>query len=226
MQHRLLVDRRQIAALVLGEEAFVCREQRAQLGVLRRRRKRSLFEIGRFHPRHPQLTNRPPQRLRHGRLIGEVTEVPALLRQPEQQPHDECGTKTFFRWIDAALNQKRSAHARSKIERGDEAQVQPGGAAQRNPLTKREPDVMRGDDDPLRARGVRATQSRQLIDEGIRHRFSLTVRELGARWNDERTPRFGKARGSRPGDLVYHILGIQALGFCGTLLWSHSMGEA
>jgi ParB family chromosome partitioning protein len=39
---------------------------------------------------------RPPQRLRHGRLIGQCSEVAALLRQVEEQPHDQRRAESFF----------------------------------------------------------------------------------------------------------------------------------
>ena len=117
--------------------------------------------------RHPQLAHRRPQRLRHRRLIGERPEVAALLRQVEQQPHHQRRAEPLFGRIDAALDEERRAHAERDVERRDEAQVDPVGALEGEPLAERAADRVRRHEDPLRARGMGRAETFQLVDKWI-----------------------------------------------------------
>jgi hypothetical protein len=58
------------------------------------------------------------------------------------------------------------------VERDDESEVQPVGAAQRNALAEGSAYPVRRNKHPLGARNVRATQRRELLDEWI-HAISV-----------------------------------------------------
>src|SRR5688572_27696069 len=68
-------------------------------------------------------------------MIGKRPEVAALQRQVEEKPHHQRRAEAVFRWIDAALNEERRAHPKRDVERRNEAEIQPVGALERNPLT-------------------------------------------------------------------------------------------
>ena len=102
-------------------------------------------------------------------MPGERPEIAPFERQIEKQAHHQRRAEVFLGRIDAALDEKRRAHAERDIEWRHEPQIQPAGALERDPLAERSANGMRGYKNPFRARGMRATQGRQLIDEGIRH---------------------------------------------------------
>ena len=171
MRQRLLVDRGHVAAVLAVEVRFVGREQRDDLGVLRRALERLGGHGVRLDARHPQLAHRRPQRLRQRRLVGERPEVAALLRQLEQQPHHQRRAEALFRRVDAALDEERRAHAQRDVERRDEAQVQPVGAAERDALAERAAERVRRHEHPLRAGALGRTQTSELGDERIDRRL-------------------------------------------------------
>ena len=125
MARGLLIDERHVATFGLEQKCLVRGEQRTQFRVFNRRAEGVLLQIVRPDTRHPQLADRRPERLRHAGLIREWPEIPTLLRQIEQQPHDQGWTETLFRRLDPALDQKRGAHAKRQIERSHEPEIQP-----------------------------------------------------------------------------------------------------
>jgi hypothetical protein len=88
-----------------------------------------------------------------------------LLVERQQQSHDQRGAEPFLRRIDAALHQERRAHRRGDVERRDELQVRPVGAAEHEAIAQGAPDRVRRDEHPLRARRLRGTEAPELIDE-------------------------------------------------------------
>ena len=160
MTRSLQIDERHVATSGLEQKCLVRGEQRTQFRVFNRRAEGVLLQIGRPDPRHPQLADRRPERLRHAGLIREWPEIPTLLRQIEQQPHDQGWTNSLFRRFDPALDEKRRAHAQRQIERSHEPEVQPVRAAQGNPLSERPADGMRRDEYPLGAGDLCATELR------------------------------------------------------------------
>jgi hypothetical protein len=129
MARGLLINERHVATFGLEQKRLVRREQRTQFRVFHRRAEGVLLQIRGPNPRHPQLADRRPERLRHAGLIREWPEIPTFLRQIEQQPHDQGGTDTLFRRLDPALDEKRRAHAKRQIERSHEPEIQPVRAA-------------------------------------------------------------------------------------------------
>ena len=124
---------------------------------------------------HAQFAHRGPQRLRHLRLVGERPEVRRPPRQFEQQAHHQRRTEPLFRRVDAALDEERRAHAERDVERRDEAEVRPVGALEHEPVAERAADGVRRHEHPLRARGMRAAELLQLVDEEGIHRVTTPV---------------------------------------------------
>ena len=108
-----------------------------------------------------------PEGLRKCRMHGERAEVAPFEREIEKQAHHQRRAEVFLGRIDAALDEKRRAHAERNIERRHEPQIQPAGALECDPLAERSANGMRGYKTHF-ARVGYATKRRQLIDEGIR----------------------------------------------------------
>ena len=90
-----------------------------------------------------------------------------ILREIEEQAHDEGGTESLFRRFDATLDEEWRAHAKRDVERRHESEVQPVGPAERDALADRSADRVRRDKDPLRTRGMRRAETGELADEWI-----------------------------------------------------------
>ena len=109
---------------------------------------------------HPQFAHGGPEGLRECGMPGERPEVAAFEREIEEQAHHQRRAELFLGRIDAALDEKRRAHAERDVEWRHEPQIHPVGALEHDPLAERSANGMRGYKDPLRARGMRATQRR------------------------------------------------------------------
>src|SRR5688500_5553031 len=102
--------------------------------------------------------------------FAKATAVrPAALRavEIEQQAHDQRGAESFFRRIDAALDEKRRAHPEGDVEWRDESQIRPISPAEHQAIAQRVADEMRRDQHPLRARRMCGAQTLQLFDKRL-----------------------------------------------------------
>ena len=67
-------------------------------------------------------------------------EAPGKLKEIEEQPHHEGGAERLVGGVHAAFDQKRAGHADRDVEGRDEAEIQPVGPLERDPLAERAAD--------------------------------------------------------------------------------------
>jgi hypothetical protein len=100
-------------------------------------------------------------------MLGRPAEVARhARRQLEQQPHDQRRPHLVRRRLDPPLDQEGRGHLEREVERGREAQVSPGGAAEHQAFAEGVAQGVGGDDDPLRAGAVGAAEVGELGEEG------------------------------------------------------------
>ena len=90
-----------------------------------------------------------------------------MLRQAEQQPHDQGGPEALFRWINALLHQERRAHAGGDVERRDKPKIGPVESPEDQPVAEHAPDRVSGHKHPLGARRNGCAEFGELDNEGI-----------------------------------------------------------
>ena len=116
---------------------------------------------------HPQFAHGGPEGLCERGMSRERPEVPAFLREREEQTHHQRRPQFLLGRVDAALDEERRAHEERDVERRDEPEVGPVGALEGQPVAEGPANDMRRDKDPFRSGRECPTERLQLVDKRI-----------------------------------------------------------